>query len=167
MSADTFTTAMFLITAVIAAGVLISAIFPVFYQMTGTFSSAGHTADVQLRTNMQIILDVANQSQYARVWIKNTGSERVALADIQRSNVICGDAGNFNLLSLSQTGTLSNGQWSYVLYDLNDNNFWDPGETLEIDAHTSTIQTADPVYFQFSLPNGNSISDQFMVSTTP
>ena len=116
---------------------------------------------------MQIILDVANQSQYARVWIKNTGSERVALADIQRSNVICGDAGNFNLLSLSQTGTLSNGQWSYVLYDLNDNNFWDPGETLEIDAHTSTIQTADPVYFQFSLPNGNSISDQFMVITTP
>ena len=96
---------MFLITAVIAAGVFISAIFPVFYQMTGTFSSAGHTADVQLRTNMQIILDVANQSQYARVWIKNTGSERVALADIQRSNVICGDAGNFNLLSLSQTGT--------------------------------------------------------------
>ena len=47
MSADTFTTALFLITAVIAAGVLISAIFPVFYQMAGTFTSAGHAADQQ------------------------------------------------------------------------------------------------------------------------
>ena len=156
---------MFLITAVIAAGVLISAIFPVFYQMAGTFSfSRTCCPTFSLRTNIKIILDVANQSQYARVWIKNTGSERVALADIQRSNVICGDARNFNLLSLSQTGLSATGQWSYVLYDLNDNNFWDPGETLEIDAHTSTIQTADPVYFQFSLPNGNSISDQFMAS---
>ncbi len=168
MSADTFTTALFLITAVIAAGVLISAIFPVFYQMTGTFSSAGHTSDVQLRTNIQIILDVANQSQYVKVWMKNTGSERIAVADIQRSDVICGDAGNFNRLTLDNTSApLNNGQWSYMLSDLNNNNYWDPGETLEIDAYTTTINTANPVYFQFSLPNGISTSDQFTVTTTP
>ena len=50
---------MFLITAVIAAGVLISAIFPVFYQMAGTFSSTGHASDVQLRTTIEIIKDVS------------------------------------------------------------------------------------------------------------
>ncbi len=54
-----------------------------------------------------------------------------------------------------------------MLSDLNNNNYWDPGETLEIDAYTTTINTANPVYFQFSLPNGISTSDQFTVTTTP
>lgn len=167
MSADTFTTALFLITAVIAAGVFISAIFPVFYQMAGTFTSAGHAADQQLRTNIQIILPFANESGYARVWMKNTGSTQIALSDIARSDVICGDAGNFNRLSLSSTGTLSNGQWTYTLADLNNNNYWDPGETLEIDAYTTTIQPTDQVYFQFVLPSGVSTSDQFTVTVPP
>lgn len=169
MSADTFTTAMFLITAVIAAGVLISAIFPVVYQMAGTFSSAGHASDVQLRTTIEIIKDVAFQNQNVKVWLKNTGSEQIPLSDIQRSDVICGDAGNFGRLSLVTGGSPgpSNPGWSYTLYDLNNNNIWDPGETLEIDAYTTTINPADPVYFQFSLPNGITSSDQFPVSTTP
>jgi len=167
MSADTFTTAMFLITAVIAAGVLISAIFPVVYQMSGTFAAAGHASDQQIRTNMQIVLDVANQSQYVRVWIKNTGSVRIPAANIQQSDVFCGDAGNFNRMSLSTTGTLGNGQWTYVLTNPSANNSWNPGDTLEVDAYTTTINPDDPVYFQFVLPSGVSTSDQFTVSTTP
>ena len=179
MSADTFTTAMFLITAVIAAGVLISAIMPVFYQMTGTFSSAGHAADQQLRTNIQIILPFANETGetgYARVWMKNTGSIQIPLSDIARSDVICGDAGNFNRLNFVPPITLGNGnfvlpstlgsgQWSYAFTNPEANNYWNPGDTLEIDAYTSTItiQTVQ-VYFQFSLPNGFSISDQFPVT---
>jgi len=163
MSSDTFTTAIFLITAVIAAGVLVSAIFPVIYQMSGTFSSASHNADQQLRTDIKIVLAVANQSQYARIWMKNTGSEQVAVADIKRSDVICGSSGDFGRMSFVEPGsTVNNGQWTYTLSDLNSNNFWDPGETLEIDVHTLTLKTdGSPNYFQFALPNGIWRSDQF------
>jgi flagellar protein FlaG len=170
MSSDTFTTAIFLITAVIAAGVLISAIFPVVYQMSGTFSSASHEADQRLRTDFKIVLGVANSSQYARVWMKNTGSEPIPLADIQKSDVICGDAGNFGRLSLdSSSGQMSANTWRYALSNLNNNNFWDSGETLEIDALASTIGTTEgsPVYFQFILPDGTWRSDQFTVGATP
>src|SRR5208283_1438808 len=167
MSADTLTTAMFLITAVIAAGVLISAIFPVVYQMSGTFTAAGHASDQQIRTNMQIVLDVANTTDYVRVWIKNTGSVRIPTADIQRSDVFCGDAGNFNRMNLATTGTLGNGQWTYVLTNPRDSISWNPGDTLEIDVYTATLNQIDPVYFQFVLPSGISTSDQFTVSTTP
>ena len=59
MSSDTFTTAMFLITAVLAAGVLINAVFPVVYQMAGTFNSATHASDVRLRTDFSIITTFA------------------------------------------------------------------------------------------------------------
>jgi len=172
MSADTFTTALFLITAVIAAGVLISAIFPVVYQMAGTFSSAGHASDQQIRTDFKIVLAVANGSttdnRYARVWMKNTGSEQIPISDIERSDVICGDAGNFNRMSLSPTptsGTLADGQWLYILSDLNHNTYWDPGETVEIDAHTTTLNIdGSPNYFQFTLPDGIWRSDQFTAS---
>ena len=166
MSADTFTTALFLITAVIAAGVLISAIFLSFYQMAGIFTSAGH-GQTSSPDRFQIILPFANESGYGRVLMKNTVGTQIALSDIARSDVICGDAGNFNRSSLSSTGTLSNGQWTYTLADLNNNNYWDPGETLEIDAYTTTIQPTDQVYFQFVLPRGVSISDQFTVTVPP
>jgi flagellar protein FlaG len=162
MSSDTFTTALFLITAVIAAGVLISAIFPVVYQMAGTFSSAGHASDQRLRTDFKIVLAVANDSQYARVWMKNTGSEQIPFADIERSDVICGNTGNFNRMSLSPSSTLQNGQWLYILSDLNNNNYWDPGETVEINALTDKLDiSGSPNYFQFTLPDGIWRSDQF------
>lgn len=168
MSSDTFTTALFLITAVIAAGVLINAIFPVVYQMTGTFSSASHETDQRLRTDFRIVLDTANQNQYARVWIKNTGSEAIPTADIKRSDVVCGDTGNFNLLSRTSSPTPGYEQWTYSLNNLNNNDFWDSGETLEIVARTSTINTTEgsPVYFQFTLPNGIWRSDKFTVSAS-
>ena len=46
------------------------------------------------------------------------------------------------------------------------NNFWDSGETLEIDAKASTIsgqQIGSPVYFQFVLPDGIWRSTEFTV----
>jgi len=170
MSSDTFTTALFLITAVIAAGVLISAIFPVVYQMSGTFSSASHESDQRLRTDFKIVLGVANTSHYARVWMKNTGSERIPLADIERSDVICGDAGDFGRLSFDDSSVpMKSNTWRYTLSDLNSNSYWDSGETLEIVVLAPTIQSAEgsPVYYQFILPDGIWRSDQFTVGATP
>jgi flagellar protein FlaG len=170
MSADTFTTALFLITAVIAAGVLISAIFPVVYQMAGTFTSAGHASDQQLRTDFKVVLAVANSSGYAQVWMKNTGSVQIPDSDIKKSDVICGDAttGNFNLLNLVKPSPLTApGQWTYTLNDLNGNKYWDPGETLEIDVQPSTLNTVGgPNYFQFTLPDGIWRSNQFTASVS-
>ena len=171
MSSDTFTTALFLITAVIAAGVLISAIFPVVYQMAGTFSSAGHASDQRLRTDFKVVLAVANSSGYAQVWMKNTGSVQIPDSDIKKSDVICGDAttGNFNLLTLVKPSSLTApGQWTYTLNDLNGNNYWDSGETLEIDVQPSTLNiNGGPNYFQFTLPDGTWRSDPSFTVSAP
>jgi flagellar protein FlaG len=161
MSADTFTTAIFLITAVIAAAVLINAIFPVVYQMAGTFSSATHTSDVRLRTDFVIITTFANGNPTlsGQIWMKNIGSQPISTSEIQSSDVFFGPVGNFKHLSLQK------GQWSYQLSDLNGNGYWDPGETLEIDASTSdTVPTGGLLYFQFVLPNGVWRSNQFTSS---
>lgn len=169
MSADTFTSAMFLITAILAAGVLINATFPVVYNMAGTFSSASHESDERIRTDFKIITTFATTTQsprYAMVWIKNIGSSRVPWTDLKRSDVFCGSLDNFEHLSYSDSPTTS-GQWgidfTYPSYDLNNNGYWDPGETAEIYAITNTIPTSsgEYVYFQFSIPNGVWRSTEF------
>jgi len=154
MSAETFTTAMFLITAVIAAGVLINAVFPVVYTMAGTFQSATHESDMRLRTDFKIVTSFANNT-HVNVWMKNVGTQRIPNTDILRSDVFSGPVGNFGRIS----------DWTYTIFDLNANNDWDPGETLQITAKPSTMPSSgNLVYFQFILPNGIWRSNEFTVS---
>ena len=170
MSSETITTALFLITAVIAAGVLINAVYPVVYNMAGTFSSTTHESDTRMRTDFKVISTVASGST-AQIWMKNIGSESIPYADIQRSDVFCGAVGSFDRLAYANvlSPALINGQWTEDFldpkYDLNGNEVWDTGETIKITAKTSLIPaTGQRVYFQFSLPNGVWRSNEFTVS---
>ena len=154
MSSETITTALFLITAVVAAGVLINAVYPVIYTMAGTFSSSTHESDVRIRTDFKIIATYGSYgTETAQIWMKNTGTERIAIADIQRADVFCGGEGSFDHLSYS--GSLADKKWKVDFgpdYDLNNNQYWDPGETIKITAQTATLPArGSNAYFQFSL----------------
>lgn len=162
MSAETFTTAIFLITAVIAAGVLINAVFPVVYTMAGSFSSASHESDQRLRTDFKIVTTYANTTT-GLIWMKNVGSQRISLSEISRSDVFFGAVGDFGRLSYVDNFPVGSGQWTEYLIDLNANSNWDPGETLEIVAKTSLPTSGNPVYFQFVLPDGIWRSTEFTV----
>ncbi|MFA4823744.1 MAG: flagellin [Methanoregula sp.] len=164
MSAETFTTALFLITAVIAAGVLINAVFPVVYTMAGTFQSATHESDQRLRTDFKIVTTFGKSStSTVQVWMKNVGSERIPLADIQKSDVFCGEVGNFGRLDyVTDDPPVIAPRWTEYLSDLNSNGYWDPGETLEVYAIPSTMPASgNIVYFQFVLPDGIWRSSEF------
>jgi flagellar protein FlaG len=167
MSAETFTTAMFLITAVIAAGVLINAVFPVVYNMAGTFSSATHESDQRLRTDFKIVLITANgDTKIGTAWMKNIGSARISMDEIERADVFCGAVGDFKRLDYD---TATGDDWVAVIKEPVDqqNNFWDPGETLEVSFAASKLplKTSNTdAYFQFVLPNGVWRSNEFKVN---
>ncbi|MFA7303343.1 MAG: flagellin [Methanoregula sp.] len=169
MSAETITTAIFLITTVVAAAVLVNAIFPVISGMSGTFSSTTHQADVQIRTDFKIIATLAMHNGgttedpgTAHIWMKNIGSEKIALEGIRDSaTVLCGEPTDFTLLTYSANP--GNGNWKYTI--TSDNEYWDPGESLEITCYTTKIPTSsNPVYFQFALANGVWRSTEFNVA---
>ncbi|OPX64506.1 MULTISPECIES: flagellin [unclassified Methanoregula] len=155
MSAETITTALFLITAVIAAGVLINAVYPVVYNMAGTFSSATHESDVRMRTDFKVIA-TAGSGSAANIWMKNIGSERIQEAEIQNGDVFFGETGNFDRIEY--------GDWTYQLSDTNSNNIWDSGETVKITITGVSLSSGHEYYFQFSLPNGVWRSDTFTAS---
>jgi len=160
MSADTITTALFLITAVIASGVLINAIYPVVFNMAGTFSTATHESDQRLRTDFKIVLATNDKADrtHVTVWMKNVGSAKISMDEIERSDVFCGAVGDFERLDyVSGWGAEIKESGNQV------NNFWDPGETLEVRGITSKPLPPSPnmAYFQFVLPNGIWRSTEF------
>jgi flagellar protein FlaG len=159
MSSETITTALFLITAVIAAGVLINAVYPVVYEMAGTFSSSTHQSDTRMRTDFKVIATAASvKTGIAQIWMKNIGSERIARADIQKGDVFFGAVDSFSRLEYGD-------DWTEDLSDSNENSVWDPGETVKITiTNTGELEGGQSLYFQFSLPNGVWRSQEFTVS---
>ncbi|MDK2891016.1 MAG: archaeal flagellar protein FlaG [Methanoculleus sp.] len=163
MSSETFTTAMFLIAAIISAGVLINAVFPVIYTLSGTISSSSHKVDERLSADVKIVTTYASGgSGTARIWLKNIGAGRIADADVQRADVFLGGQGDF--IRLTQAAVLADGTWTYEILE-DSNNYWDPGETLYVEAQTVKIPAKEGiVYFQLVLPTGLSRSTTFTAS---
>ena len=168
MSSETFATAIFLITAIVAAAVLINAFFPIIYQASSTFSESSQSADERLRTEVKVINTFASGTSdpNVKVWIKNIGSARIAKNDINVSDVFFGQEGDFEYLTLDPSGSPADGEWEYSILEDASNNYWDPRETLEIDLNSAKtpVTSAQYVYFQFVLPNGVSVSKTFTTS---
>lgn len=164
MSSETFTTAMFLIAAIISAGVLINAVFPVIYTLSGTISSSSHSVDERLSTDVKIVTTYASGNT-AKIWLKNVGTGRIANASIQRADVFLGSQGDF--IRLTRAATLTDETWKYEILE-DTNNYWDPGETLYIEAMPQKIPSkGEIVYFQFVLPSGLTRSTTFTASGPP
>ncbi|MCQ8893855.1 MAG: flagellin [Methanolinea sp.] len=146
MSSETIVTALFLISAVIAAGVLINAIFPAIYRTADTFGSVSSQADTKMRTDFRIVNTFANATT-VKVWVKNVGSARLHTNEINTGDIYVGAPGNFERRSLSGRYTIEE----------NTNSYWDPGETLTItvtDAGDLLPGSGGDVYVAVVLPNG-------------
>jgi flagellar protein FlaG len=165
MSSEAFTTAMFLIAAIISAGVLINAVFPVIYTLSGTISSSSHKVDERLSTDVKIVTTYASGgTKNAEIWLKNVGTGRVSDVDIRKADVFLGGQGNFDRLKWATA--LTKETWTYEIMEDTPNGYWDPGETLHISAETFMIPAAEQiVYFQFVLPTGLSRSTTFTAGT--
>jgi len=168
MSSETFATAIFLITAIVAAAVLINAFFPIIYQASSTFSESSQSADERLRTEIKIINTFASGTSdpNAKIWIKNIGTARIAKNDLSISDAFFGQEGDFEYLTLDLSGTLDDGEWRYSVLEETANNYWDPRETLmvEINSAKTPGSSAQYVYFQMVLPSGVSVAKTFTTS---
>jgi len=153
MSSETIVTALFLIAAVVAAGVLINAIFPVISRTTETFGSVSHTADTQIRTDIKVVNYFA-KTPNAEIWLKNIGSSRISANELDDSDVFIGGVGNFSRISLGAT------PWDFPEDPAGQ--WWDPGETLHINMNSVNIPaTGEMTYFAIVLPNGVKRSVEF------
>ena len=162
--------AILLIVAVICAAILAMAVYPAIFTMAGTFSSASHAADQNIRTDFKIVLATSDATG-VHAWMKNVGTTQIPLVRItNQSNVACGDE-TTKLPPIQPVTYGGSSGWTAALIDPNNNGYWMPGQTLEVDIPAlSCVATApeytDEMYFQFILPNGYSQSVTFSGMTT-
>jgi flagellar protein FlaG len=180
MSAETFVNALFLITAVVAAGILITAVLPIVWNMAGTFSAASHESDTRMRTDFKIVTTFAQAGTWGSgtdpkgdIYLKNIGTTPISVTEIESSDVFFGKVGEFTRLSRNiPPNPITNEQWTYEgydgienSYDSNKNQKWDTGETLHIIAYPKgNLASTNSLYFQFVLPNGNWRSSEIITS---
>jgi flagellar protein FlaG len=158
--------AILLIVAVICAAILAMAVYPAIFTMAGTFSSASHTADQNIRTDFKIVLATSNQTGI-HVWMKNVGTTQISMTAIaNQADVACGD----ETPPGSPIQTFSSSSWTASLADSSNSGYWGPGQMLEVDVpsciSSSSSGYTDEMYFQFILPNGVSQSVTFSGRTT-
>jgi len=155
MSSETIVNGLFLITAVIAAAVLINAIMPAIYRTSETFGSSTHEADTLMRTDFKFVNAYAKETT-VQVWLKNTGTARIAKGDLDSSDLfIMTDAGmdRFSLYG------------RYTIEQVIPTNFWNQGETMNVSlSHSRPLNEMEDISCSLALPNGIRRSIDFKAS---
>jgi flagellar protein FlaG len=170
VASETFVTALLIITGIVAAGILISAVYPVVWTMAGSFTSSAHQTDIQIRTDFKIVSTYASETGTVKILMVNIGTVPIGISDIQKSIVNIGNTGNFGVARwVASLPSPADGYWTYTLYKTDSSpNQWSPGETIEIDTGSILIGEVPPatpsVYFQFILPSGVWRSAEFTIS---
>ena len=156
MSSETIVNGLFLITAVIAAAVLINAIMPAIYRTSETFGSSTHQADSLMRTDFKFVNGYAKEYT-VQVWLKNTGTARIAKGDLDSSDIFI----------LPQDGTME--RIALSAYQIPNQtpvtNFWNQGETMYVTfSINQSLTNGQPISCSLVLPNGIRRSFDFTAS---
>jgi len=159
MASEAISSSILLIGAVLGAAVLITAILPAIFSAGDTFGTVSSSAENKMKTDFRIVNSFANVSA-VKVWMKNVGANPVSIYDIRKSDVFFGKTTSINRYSYSST--IPNPNDLTFTYSLADSNqYWDPGETLEIAMYYLTIADTEPLSFTFTLPNSIRRSTSF------
>jgi len=82
---------------VIFATVLVTAIYPAMNRAASSAVSTTVKLGERIETSVEIVAE-ANETPYKYVWVKNTGASQLAPSEIERSDIIFGETGNFQRL---------------------------------------------------------------------
>ncbi len=163
MASEAISSSVMIIGAAVGAAVLMAAILPAIFSAGDTFGSVAYSSEKQMRTDFQIVNTFVNTGTPVspKIWMKNTGAERISLYDLQKSDVYFGRNNNISMCAYSASHNTKT--FDFLLPENNDG-FWNLGQTVEITVYTgsSTAVTQDEVLtYTFVLPSSIRRSTSF------
>ncbi len=151
--------AIIMVSAVIAASVLASAIVNKVNVMNNVFQTVLKSKNEALLTKVVITYAAYDDSLgLFRVYATNIGSYAVTAMD--KIDIYFGEYGHATLYTYDRDGVLTRGEWSYVEPEGNEPNVWEPGETIEFLIYNSTAVNM-PYYVKIVLPTGSYADEVF------
>jgi len=162
MAESVITVSIITIACVISATMLVSAVYPAVNRATTSMVSTNQLLTERIQTGCEIIAE-ANNSSYAYIWVKNTGSR--AIPQIDKSDLFFGELNNFRRIPFDSACTAASSPcWNYhIENDNNDNDKWDVGETINITINNGEELTPGEYYIHIVLYNGISDEDRFSI----
>ncbi|HMK47667.1 MAG TPA: hypothetical protein VK436_13665 [Methanocella sp.] len=146
MVQNTMSTAILIISTVIATVALITALYPTISGTARMILSS--TADTDTRSTTMLTISSYSfiNATTVDVWAKNTGRSRVSSADLQNMRAYYGD----------DSGSMASCNTSFLIEDPNNgDSYLDTGETLMVEITSGTLDGSLGVHrIRLVLPNG-------------
>jgi flagellar protein FlaG len=164
MADEAISTAILTVATIIAALVLVNAMYPALYSASGSILSMNDRSSDRLKTDITILTEWfpsgLPQDLALQVWVKNTGSTSISASDMGKADAFL-YTGNGNGTWLPRSAPPDN--WTYTLLSGNGDTTWDPAETIKITVHYNTVGGLSPgtLRFRLVLPNGIYAEDKF------
>ena len=146
MVQNTMSTAILIISTVIAAVALITALYPTISSTTRMILSSTVDTDTRSTTMLTISSYSFVNATTVDVWTKNTGHSRISSNDLQNMRAYYGD----------DSGSMANCNISFRIEDPNNgDSFLDTGETLMVEITSGALDENPGTHrIRLALPNG-------------
>jgi|AGTN01.1.fsa_nt_gi hypothetical protein len=160
MAEQAISTAILTVATIIAALVLVSALYPSLYSASGSILSMNDRASDRIMTDMTVLTEWYSTSHPAgdialEAWVKNTGVTTITTGDLSNTDV-------FLYTGNHTTARIPRADWSWEILNGNGDAGWDQSETLHVTVHYDPTGNSPGAWkFMIVLPNGVSTEDSF------
>jgi archaeal flagellar protein FlaG len=160
MAEEAISTAILTVATIIAALVLVNAMYPSLYSASGSILSMNDRTADRIRTDLTVLTEWYPPSHPAddirlEAWVKNTGSSTITAKDLEESDLF--------LYTGNRTSVrIANGDWTCELLNGDGDTGWGPGETLHLTVHFDPSGSSSGNWrLRLALPNGVYAEDSF------
>jgi flagellar protein FlaG len=162
MADETISTAILAVATIIAAIVLVNAIYPALYGAAGSILSMNDMAADRMMTDIKVLTEWYPGGSPADLglvaWVKNTGSTTITGAEMNSTDVFLYTGGGTSV-RVPSSGAGNN--WSYSILGGDGDASWDPGETIQVTVHYVDGVSPGTLRFRMALHNGVYDEDAF------
>jgi flagellar protein FlaG len=160
MAEEAISTAILTVATIIAALVLVNAMYPSLYSASGSILSMNDRTAERIRTDLTVLTEWYPLSHPAddiclEAWVKNTGSTTITAKDLQESDLFLYTGNRISV-------RIAADDWDSELLNGDGDASWGPTETLHLTVHFDPAGSGTGTWrLRLTLPNGVYAEDSF------
>ena len=160
MAEEAISTAILTVATIIAALVLVNAMYPSLYSASGSILSMNNRAADRIKTDLTVLAEWYPPGHAAddialEAWVKNTGSTTVTETDL-------GHVDLFLYTGNGMSARIPAGDWTHELLNGDGDANWDPTETMHLTIHYDPSSSSPGAWrLRIALPDGVYAEDSF------
>ncbi len=160
MAEQAISTAILTVATIIAALVLVNALYPSLYSISGSILSMNDRATDRISTDLSVLTEWYDPMHPAgdialEAWVKNTGSTTITADELNNTDVFL-NTGNHMTIRIPRA------EWSGNILNGNGDADWGPSETIHVIVHYDPSGSSPGAWkFRMVLPDGVAAEDSF------